>query len=96
MGAQPRKAADLHGNVSDSAWAALMLVDVINDLNFPGKGGASGDCEIARIAPHAAAGAIRPAPESSIARIVEAARPMATPVGLAATEEISLVPLSSA
>jgi hypothetical protein len=37
MAVRPRKASDLHGNVPDSASAVLMLVDVINDLNFPGK-----------------------------------------------------------
>jgi len=32
-----RKPGDLHGNVPDNAPAVLMLVDVINDLNFPGN-----------------------------------------------------------
>lgn len=32
-----RKADDLHGNVPDTAAAVLMLVDVINDLDFPGN-----------------------------------------------------------
>src|SRR5690349_15044057 len=30
------KNPDLHGNVPDHADAALLLIDVINDLNFPG------------------------------------------------------------
>ena len=32
----PAKNYDLHGNVPDSSEAALVLVDVINDLEFPG------------------------------------------------------------
>lgn len=32
-----RKAGDLHGNVPDASPAVLMLVDVINDLDFPGN-----------------------------------------------------------
>ena len=32
-----READDLHGNVPDSAPAALILIDVINDLDFPGN-----------------------------------------------------------
>ena len=32
----PAKNADLHGNVPDHAETALLLIDVINDLNFPG------------------------------------------------------------
>lgn len=31
--------SDLHGNVPDSCPAALLLVDVINDLDFPGNAG---------------------------------------------------------
>ena len=30
-------ATDLHGNVPDVARLALLLVDVINDLSFPGN-----------------------------------------------------------
>jgi nicotinamidase-related amidase len=32
----PAKNEDLHGNAPDSAPAALLLIDVINDLEFPG------------------------------------------------------------
>jgi len=32
----PAKNADLHGNVPDHAETALLLIDIINDLNFPG------------------------------------------------------------
>jgi nicotinamidase-related amidase len=32
----PDKNEDLHGNVPDSAPVALLLIDVINDLEFPG------------------------------------------------------------
>ncbi len=32
-----RKSGNLHGNVPDNAAAVLMLVDVINDLDFPGN-----------------------------------------------------------
>ena len=35
MPSQQHKAGDLHGNVPESAPAALMLIDVINDLDFP-------------------------------------------------------------
>jgi len=51
--------------------------------------GAGGACEIALIASVAAAGANRPAPISSIARIAETTRSMFTPVGSAAAVEIS-------
>src|SRR5437870_332603 len=34
--AMPAKNRDLHGNVPDSAAAALLIIDVINDLEFPG------------------------------------------------------------
>jgi len=44
------KNPDLHGNVPDHAQAALLLIDVINDLNFPG-----GD----QLLPHALAAAPR-------------------------------------
>lgn len=37
MPAPPRKPGNLHGNVPDNALVVLMLVDVINDLNFPGN-----------------------------------------------------------
>jgi nicotinamidase-related amidase len=37
MPAAQRKPGNLHGNVPDNAPAVLMLVDVINDLNFPGN-----------------------------------------------------------
>src|SRR5690349_10374798 len=33
----PAKNHDLHGNVPDSAEAALLLIDVINDLEFEGS-----------------------------------------------------------
>jgi nicotinamidase-related amidase len=33
----PAKNNDLHGNVPDRAEAALLLIDVINDLEFPGS-----------------------------------------------------------
>ncbi len=32
----PVKSHDLHGNVPDKAGAALLLIDVINDLEFAG------------------------------------------------------------
>lgn len=32
----PIKSSDLHGNVPDSAGAALLLIDVINDMEFAG------------------------------------------------------------
>ena len=32
----PARNRDLHGNVPDSATAALLIIDVINDLEFPG------------------------------------------------------------
>ena len=32
----PAKNCDLHGNVPDTATAALLIIDVINDLEFPG------------------------------------------------------------
>lgn len=32
----PAKNADLHGNVPDSSPVALLIVDMINDLEFPG------------------------------------------------------------
>jgi nicotinamidase-related amidase len=32
----PAKNADLHGNVPDKADVALLLIDVINDMDFPG------------------------------------------------------------
>ena len=32
----PAKNEDLHGNVPDTAPAALLLIDLINDLEFPG------------------------------------------------------------
>ena len=32
----PAKNRDLHGNVPDTATAALLVIDVINDLEFPG------------------------------------------------------------
>ena len=31
----PAKNADLHGNAPDKADVALLLIDVINDLEFP-------------------------------------------------------------
>ncbi|MGH9691782.1 MAG: hypothetical protein ACRD4C_12015 [Candidatus Acidiferrales bacterium] len=34
-----RRSIDLHGNVPDSAAAVRMLVDVINDLDFPDNEG---------------------------------------------------------
>jgi nicotinamidase-related amidase len=34
---QPQKNKDLHGNVPDRSRAALLLIDVINDLEFPGN-----------------------------------------------------------
>jgi nicotinamidase-related amidase len=37
MAISRRKHDDLHGNVPDASAAVLMLVDVINDLNFPGN-----------------------------------------------------------
>jgi len=58
--------------------------------------GAGGVFEILVIASIAAVGASRAAPNSSIARIVEATRSMSTPAGSAATAEINLVSLSSA
>src|SRR5262245_7185402 len=33
----PAKNEDLHGNVTDNAPVALLLIDVINDLEFPGS-----------------------------------------------------------
>jgi nicotinamidase-related amidase len=33
----PEKNPDLHGNVPESSPAALLLIDVINDLDFPGS-----------------------------------------------------------
>jgi len=33
----PAKNEDLHGNVPDNATVALLLIDVINDLEFPGS-----------------------------------------------------------
>ena len=33
----PRKNPDLHGNVPDSAGTAIVLIDVINDMSFPGS-----------------------------------------------------------
>jgi hypothetical protein len=33
----PAKNIDLHGNVPDRADIALLLIDVINDLEFPGS-----------------------------------------------------------
>jgi nicotinamidase-related amidase len=33
----PRKNEDLHGNAPDKADVALILIDVINDLDFPGS-----------------------------------------------------------
>ena len=33
----PAKNQDLHGNVPDKCATALVLIDVINDLNFPGS-----------------------------------------------------------
>lgn len=38
MAPQSFKDDNLHGNVPDSASVVLMLVDVINDLDFPGNG----------------------------------------------------------
>lgn len=35
MGNSPSDSADLHGNAPDHAGAVLLLVDVINDLDFP-------------------------------------------------------------
>jgi hypothetical protein len=32
-----RKNEDLHGNAPDSSPAALLLVDVLNDVDFPGN-----------------------------------------------------------
>jgi hypothetical protein len=32
----PDRNEDLHGNVPDTADVALLLIDVINDLEFPG------------------------------------------------------------
>ena len=31
----PSKNSDLHGNVPDKSAVALLLVDVVNDLDFP-------------------------------------------------------------
>lgn len=31
-----RKASDLHGNAPDNSPVALLLIDVINDFEFPG------------------------------------------------------------
>src|SRR5690349_22775703 len=45
-GSSPRHAADLHGNAPDQAPVALLLIDVINDLEFPG-----GDVLAARARP---------------------------------------------
>jgi nicotinamidase-related amidase len=36
MAGTPAQNEDLHGNVPDTAAAALVLIDVINDLEFPG------------------------------------------------------------
>jgi nicotinamidase-related amidase len=36
MAAMPAQNEDLHGNVPDTADVALVLIDVINDLEFPG------------------------------------------------------------
>jgi nicotinamidase-related amidase len=36
MAATPARNEDLHGNVPDTADVALVLIDVINDLEFPG------------------------------------------------------------
>jgi nicotinamidase-related amidase len=33
----PKKNEDLHGNAPDKADVALILIDVINDLEFPGS-----------------------------------------------------------
>jgi nicotinamidase-related amidase len=33
----PKSSRDLHGNAPDRSAAALVLIDVINDLNFPGN-----------------------------------------------------------
>jgi len=52
--------------------------------------GAGGACEITPIASFAAAGASWPALKSSSKRVAEATRFMTTPVGSAATTEISL------
>ena len=46
----PSKNADLHGNVPDSSPVALLIVDMINDLEFPG-----GDRLAEQIMPVAAA-----------------------------------------
>jgi nicotinamidase-related amidase len=35
----PSKNTDLHGNVPDKCTVALLLVDVVNDLDFPGNAG---------------------------------------------------------
>jgi nicotinamidase-related amidase len=39
MPSRQQKTGDLHGNVPDNAPVALMLVDVLNDLDFPGNEG---------------------------------------------------------
>jgi len=45
----PAKNPDLHGNAPDTAPAALVLIDVINDMEFPG-----GDRLLAQARPMAA------------------------------------------
>lgn len=39
MPARPARHSALHGNVADHARTALLLIDVINTLNFPGARG---------------------------------------------------------
>ena len=36
-GVMPAKNADLHGNVPEQSSVALLLIDVINDLEFEGS-----------------------------------------------------------
>jgi len=48
MAGMPARNRDLHGNVPDEAAAALLLIDVINDLEFEG-----GDALLAEAAPMA-------------------------------------------
>jgi len=49
----PRKNSDLHGNVPDKATVALILIDLINDLEF--EGGEALAEQVMRIAPNLAA-----------------------------------------
>ena len=64
-------------------------------LSVNSHAGAGGACEIATIASAAAGGANRPASSSSMTLAADATRSMSTPVGSAATWEISLPSSSS-